>query len=244
MPKSPARHHRAAVQSNEVYPTPLTSPRLSCFGAASDKRFTLCVIGATTRLAEDPLDIYLYLTLPEWTAAWTTGGRIPIALASTYLSHKREGTLTPDETRIDNLNVDIRRLKNPDALPQQFRNCVFIGNAFQGPDFPLVVGDRYREDGLILSFSTERSWLIARKLGKNSCVRISNVNRLKAIIDEQIGVKGEMGPCAYTNDHDRNHYLKSTADFWQCEFRMFWRGTERVEVVLPPGVAETVHLRR
>ena len=47
LPKSPARHHRAAVQSNEVYPTPLTSARLSCFGAASDKRFTLGVTVAT-----------------------------------------------------------------------------------------------------------------------------------------------------------------------------------------------------
>lgn len=43
-PKSPARHHRAAVQSNEVYPTPLTSALLACFGAASDKRFTLGVM--------------------------------------------------------------------------------------------------------------------------------------------------------------------------------------------------------
>ena len=190
------------------------------------------------------MDIYLYLTLPEWTAAWTTGGRIPIALASTYLSDKREGTMTPDETRVNNLNVDVRRLNHPEALPQQFRGCVFVGNAFQGPDFPLVVGDRYIEDGLILSFSTERSWLIARKLGKKSCVRVANLNALKAIIDEQVAVKGKMGPCAYTNYHERDHFLKSTADSWQCEFRMFWPGTARVEVVLPPGIAETVHLRR
>ena len=40
-PNSPAHHHRAAVQSNEVYPTPPASARLTSFGRASDKRFPL-----------------------------------------------------------------------------------------------------------------------------------------------------------------------------------------------------------
>lgn len=40
-PKSPAHHHRAAVQSNEVYPTPPASARRVSFGRASDKRFPL-----------------------------------------------------------------------------------------------------------------------------------------------------------------------------------------------------------
>ena len=41
-PKSTAGHHRAAVQSNEVYPPPLASARRVSFGWASDKRFPLC----------------------------------------------------------------------------------------------------------------------------------------------------------------------------------------------------------
>jgi hypothetical protein len=32
----------AAVQSNEVYPTPVAAVRSACFGGASDKRFPLC----------------------------------------------------------------------------------------------------------------------------------------------------------------------------------------------------------
>ena len=40
-PKSPARHARAAVQSNEVYPTPPALARLTSLGRASDKRFPL-----------------------------------------------------------------------------------------------------------------------------------------------------------------------------------------------------------
>jgi hypothetical protein len=32
----------AAVQSNEVYPTPSAMVRLASFGGASDKRFPLC----------------------------------------------------------------------------------------------------------------------------------------------------------------------------------------------------------
>lgn len=41
-PKGAAHHHRAAVQSNEVYPTPPASARRVSFGWASDKRFPLC----------------------------------------------------------------------------------------------------------------------------------------------------------------------------------------------------------
>jgi len=44
-PNSPARSLHAAVQSNEVYPTPSAEPRLACFRRASDKRFPL---GLTT----------------------------------------------------------------------------------------------------------------------------------------------------------------------------------------------------
>ena len=42
-PNSPARHHRAAVQSNEVYPTPQAPVRFANFGVASDKRFPLWI---------------------------------------------------------------------------------------------------------------------------------------------------------------------------------------------------------
>ena len=41
IPQEPARHRRAAVQSNEVYPTPSASVRLINLGGASDKRFPL-----------------------------------------------------------------------------------------------------------------------------------------------------------------------------------------------------------
>ena len=41
LPKSAAHHHRAAVQSNEVYPSPPASARRVSFGWASDKRFPL-----------------------------------------------------------------------------------------------------------------------------------------------------------------------------------------------------------
>jgi hypothetical protein len=40
-PNSPAPTTVAAVQSNEVYPTPSASVRSTCFGGASDKRFPL-----------------------------------------------------------------------------------------------------------------------------------------------------------------------------------------------------------
>ena len=99
----------------------------------------------------------------------------------------------------------------------------------------MINASYYSEDGLILSFSNELSETIAKKLGKKCCVKITGLKKLKKAIDRKIGVKGIMKDCEYTDDHQRNHFLKSTEDQWQKEYRMFWSYNADVVVAIPKG---------
>lgn len=186
---------------------------------------------------------YLYLTKLEWAEAWISGGDIPICLASTYLHDKREGTLTPDENLIHDSNVDLKSLSPIVHFGEgaQVKNFNMIGCSFNGVPIPdIVSANYYKEDGLILSFSNELSEEIARKLGKECCIKVTKLKDLRKAIDAQLGVKGTMNDCEYTNDHQRNHFLKSTEDQWQREFRMFWPFDKNVTVTIPKGHGKLV----
>ncbi|MGF6116713.1 hypothetical protein ABIE30_000619 [Janthinobacterium lividum] len=191
------------------------------------------------------LQKYLYLTKPEWQHAWIHGGEIPITAASSYLSDVREGTMTPDENLIHESTFDLHQL--PDFIfgknPQIRGGVTFKGCTVNGvpiPDF--VNARRFHEDGAILSFCDNMDAEIMRRFGKTCCVRILDVHRLKAVIDEQVGLISKMGPCKYTIDHQRNHFLKSSKDSWQQEYRIFWKDTSTRNVTLPPGISEAVTL--
>ena len=114
-----------------------------------------------------------------------------------------------------------------------------------GIRYPDIVHAKYYvEDGLILSLCNRKSSDIARKLGKTACVRIESIEVLKRTLDECFGIVGEMAPCNYTSDHQRNHFLKSTEDAWQDEFRIFWPIQEEKTVQIPGGLAKRVKLKR
>lgn len=98
----------------------------------------------------------------------------------------------------------------------------------------------YEEDGLILSFSYRLTGILARKMKKKACVKILDMDLLKAHLDQQIGVKSEAGPCSYTDGHQRNHFLKSDLDIWQAEYRLFWPADKKVEVSVEPRTAELI----
>lgn len=84
---------------------------------------------------------------------------------------------------------------------------------------------------------------IARRLEKLACVKIPDTDRLKSIIDKQLGVEGIAKPCEYTSGYERDHFLKSVADGWQDEFRIFWPyGRGPVTVDLPTGIAEKIEI--
>lgn len=186
---------------------------------------------------------YLYLTKQEWAEAWINGGEIPISLASTYLHDKREGVLTPDENLIHDSSVDLKSLSPfvHFAEDAQVKNFTMTGCRMNGKAIPNIKNaNYYKEDGIILSFCNTLSESVATKLGKECCVKITNFKELKNMIDDQIGVKGIMRDCEYTADHRRNHFLKSTEDKWQQEFRMFWPFDHKVLVTIPKGHGKLV----
>ncbi|TAL53803.1 hypothetical protein [Pandoraea sp.] len=189
---------------------------------------------------DSPLEKFLYLTHIEWSNAWVEGGDVPISLASSYLGDTRDGIYTPDENRIHDSPVDLTSLR-PAIRVENVKNFTFVGCTINGQRVPDIVNaNYYLEDGIILSFCNVLNGAIARRLRKKACVKIRNIQELKAEIDRQIGKAGIIGDCRYTNDHQRNHFLKSSADAWQKEHRIFWREAEGRKVKIPAGTATLV----
>jgi hypothetical protein len=192
------------------------------------------------------MEKYLYLIKKEWVSTWIDGGEIPISLASTYLSDARDGTQTPDENRIHESNVDLESLEPMIKLGKgaSIGSFTMTNSTFNGQRIPDILDAKYiLEDGLILSFCNKKSKNIAQRLGKEACVKILDIAALKEIIDEQLGIEGTMGPCEYTTDHQRNHFLKSSADSWQDEYRIFWPLGENRIVNIHSGLAVSIKLK-
>lgn len=189
------------------------------------------------------MEKYLYLTYVEWSDSWVNGGDVPISVASTYIRGVRDGIYTPDENLIHDSIVDLKSLSPMIhiATGAQVKGLSIIGSSFNGRKIPNIINaSYYNEDGLILSFCNEFSPEIARKMGKKCCEKILDIEHLRKVIDKQLGKKGKMKNCQYTDSHQRNHYLKSHEDKWQNEYRLFWKGTENKLVTLPPGIAEFI----
>lgn len=185
------------------------------------------------------MDLYLYLKEHRFVDTWVNGGRVPFFVASTYKREERSGVYTPDENLIDSSTFDIKTLAGVagfkgDNRNIRFENCNFNGRIFNG------TVNRHYEDGLVICMSTRRSKFIARKLHKTACVKIGEIGKLKYLIDEATGVEGQQGLCRYTTSHERHHFLKSTYDSWQEEYRLFWPGVGNIEINIPPGLAEPV----
>lgn len=187
------------------------------------------------------MEKYLYLTKKEWQQSWVHGGGIPINLASTYLRQERGGIYTPDETLVHKSPIDIRSFAP--AIVISGPDITVTDNTYNGMKLPEVRNAAYyREDGIILSFCNVARREISERMGKACCVKILDVFALKEVIDAQLGIEGIVGPCQYTKDHQRNHFLKSIEDVWQQEYRMFWRARESKQVTLPAGIAVPIDI--
>jgi hypothetical protein len=197
---------------------------------------------------------YLYLTEKDWVKPWVEGGQVPIGWSSWYKADARGGTKTPDENLIYDAPVDIANLGNMCRLGHIEGGLTITGSTYNGAPIPDMINVQHRrEDGYLFCLSNRFDSDIAKRLEKQACVRIENVEELKELIDEQLGIVGVLGECEYTADHRRDHFLKSYKDTWQDEFRMFWRvdmpiqeleaiDKEAVWVTLRPGVAAAVDL--
>lgn len=186
---------------------------------------------------------YLYLTKVEWTSAWVDGGEIPLSLASKYKRMDRDGIFTPDENLVHESTTDLLSLYpyvvfGAGAVVRNLQMTNVYVNGVRIPD--IVGANLYKEDGLIQSFCNVFDVDIAARFGKAACVRIHDIDKLRKHIDKRLGVKSRFGDCKYTHDHQRNHFLKSSADGWQHEYRLFWPSDTERSVVLPAGVAEVV----
>ena len=173
---------------------------------------------------------------------------IPIPLASRFVSETREGTCTPDENLTHRSNVDLTTL-SPWIHISTSSNVIslnIIGSTENGvPMSDIVDGTYAHEDGLILSLSNRCDREIAERLGKEGCVEILNVSHLKNILYQQLGLESTMRACEYTDLHQRNHFLKSTEDAWQEEFRLFWPIVlNDAKVNLPAGIARRITFGR
>lgn len=191
-----------------------------------------------------PTSKYLYLTKLAWAETWVRGGRIPISPASTYLSKQRDGNLTPDKNVIHDAPVDVTKLAGIRIAPGTNIVGLTIRNTGSGnvrnPDF--ANANYYREDGIILSFASRNRLSIAKRLNKEACVELLDMEALKDAFDRQLGQTSTMKACDYTTDHRRNHFLKSVEDAWQCEYRIFWPLPKMMEVVVPAGLARRVEI--
>lgn len=201
------------------------------------------------------MKLYLYLTQKEWSKTWIEGGRIPITLASKYLSDDRLGTKTPDENNqriLKNLGEEnIAVLGNMDSIPTIAKSnfnikigTMRIGDKVVAKD---VEYKRRYEDGYILSFSTKLDNKIMQRLGKSACVEIMDYEKLFANLDKQMeGSDGVHDSCKYSAGNNRNVFLKSTKDEWQQEYRFYWKIDhqkeikETIELIIPTHTAKII----
>lgn len=182
--------------------------------------------------------MFLYLTKKEWVGPWINGGQIPINPASTYRKMERKGIFTPDENLIYEAThpysllhgvIEVENSKN--VTIQNFNiNGIPIDN--------MHIKERRIEDGLILSFCNHFSVNTANRLKKEAAIEILDIELLIKTINQQINTECKKGNCRYTSGHNRNHFLKSSHDAWQDEYRLFWNYPKKHIAEIPKGVGK------
>ncbi|UVM14840.1 hypothetical protein LOY42_16225 [Pseudomonas sp. B21-023] len=194
------------------------------------------------------VELFVYLNERCHAEAWVKGGEVPVNPASAYRSIDRSGIYTPDENFTVDSSIPVDSV--PGVRFEVSNGGVLTGsvtNNFgpQGRLSDLHIKEYSHWDGWIMCFCTTQSRMLAKKFnGKAACVKIKNLPNLKKALDEQLGSISEGKHCKYTDGHLRNPFLKSSADSWQCEYRLFWKniGAQRRLVQLPAGTGELVAL--
>lgn len=229
-------------------------------GKASRRKRERRVLDTTESLDSAEPVIYRYLEEEGHVTAWTSGGRIPLRQALFYRNLEGEGGRADTEDSMHRTVEGMRlsQIQNPGPGPSHVRigpganieSLVFKDCTFSGP-----LGIHYVKDGklsqhhppsLVLCFSTTLSAKTAKAVDAKCkyCVRILDIKRLRQIIDDQLGAKGEGRIVQYTTGDDRNTFLKSMTYCGQAEYRLAWEGlpNETVWVELPVGIAERVEI--
>lgn len=193
--------------------------------------------------------IYVYLAEEKHVSNWVNGGVIPIGLASGYKATEFKGNKTPDENGIHESPVDLDALREVGGIvlgghieDVTIRGHIGPGGQINSMHIPAA---RYgTEDGRVMCFSRTNSREIAMKLGdRKFCVRIDDIPRLKAILDECVGSPSEAGKCQYRDDFQRNPFVKRNDQAVLDEFRIYWKNLlEERSFSLPPGIGVEVEI--
>lgn len=201
---------------------------------------------ATHKIAEINCDmtgsIYVYLQYAEHVSTWVNGGAgVPLRLASDFKADELQGNMTPDESLIHESNVDLNAVRAIGIdVGSGMSQISFSNNT--GPNGPIedfwIHSSRYEyQDGRVQCFSRTNSRAIADFFGRSFCVRIDDIPRLKKILDDQVEEESIAGHCQYTEDFQRNPFLKGKNQAFMDEFRIYWPNfVKEKSFELPPGV--------
>ena len=172
---------------------------------------------------------YVYLAKSEFVNTWVNGGQLPIQPASAYWASEenRKGAFTPDELLIQDspYPLDWLRTYSPNITITGCSIRQEDGSFAKIPD--VHKAKYYYQDGLVLCLSNSICRSRAIRIGepygpRPFVVKVDKVPELFGLLSEQLGIWGSIGPCKYTDHHNRNAFLKSNIDSWQDEFRMYW----------------------
>lgn len=190
--------------------------------------------------------IFVYLATEDHVSNWVNGGGcVPIKLASDFKGQELQGNKTPDETVIHESPVDLNALRAAGIeLSGSHKHVWFANNV--GPNGPIenfTIDSMkfHEEDGRVMCFSRTNSRKIADFFGREFCVRIDNIPLLKEIMDEAVGAVSVAGKCQYTDDFQRNVFLKANDQAFMDEFRIYWPNVvEEKSFTMPTGVGVEV----
>lgn len=195
--------------------------------------------------------LYKYLDEHAHVDSWLRGGKIPLKQAR----HFRE--LEQTSGRADSEDAMRRRirgvtLKELDGLVviDPGAECNIIGTNLVLENESTTRGFHALEvqirfpPMLMLCLSTRLSQETARSISPTCryCVRIMDLEALRARLDHQLKATSEVRAIEYTSGDDRGPFLKSAHLAQQYEFRLAWPGVtvEGFWASVPDGIAEEV----
>lgn len=203
------------------------------------------------------MNLYIYLSSPEFVKNWVEGGELPLKDVNYYLAQERKAEKTLDEGRFIDFDKDkdyseVNSLLNSfikiqDSSIEEFQGNISIKN-FTIVDKKRNIHQQLNKyekrniKGLVLCMSTKKCKKIAGRFDRKYCVQITDFPKLKKSFDEQLGCIGISNKCKYTSKAFRNHFLKSKHDSWQSEFRVIWDDLDPANVIIPRGIAKEIKL--
>ncbi len=185
--------------------------------------------------------LYIYLNSLDHLPGWLEGEAGPrLTVASSFLGTS-DGTMTPDEVRQFDSNID-RTPPGFARLGRGARRISFHDVSLNGQFVKEAHHTDFDEDAWLMCFATELSASVATRLStptalKRTAVEVVDFDSLREALDEQVGFSGFFGPVRYSVNPQRHHHLKGMSEADQLEYRLVWPAE-------PPVVPKPVWIPR